>query len=52
MKFKKKIEILPFENLGIGTFIKDKEFCNQDILKTITARSFKLCHLIHVEYDK
>ena len=31
---------------ALKTCIKYKEFCNQDISNTITARSFKLCQLI------
>ena len=30
----------------LKTCIKDKQFCNQHILKTVSARSFKLDQLI------
>ena len=36
----------PLKISTLKTYIKDKEFCKQDIFKTITARSFKLCQLL------
>ena len=36
----------PLKFRALKTCIKYKEFCNQDISNTITARSFKLCQLI------
>ena len=36
----------PLKIWALQTCIKDKEFGNQDILKTIAARSFNLCQLI------
>ena len=36
----------PLQIWALTTCIKDEKFCNQDFLKTITARSFQLFHLV------